>query len=180
MSETENTSRSYGAGAAGEITSTQNKSTQATFRQKFRYRFDNSLSKGPGAFASWLAITSMVLTALVAIVWQVTEPVADVNILQGVITRFFDSINVIFLGAGIPFATPLERILAIAFWLIRTAIAGSVIGFITNVIADRMQRLKKVRAQLLNQATHLFLAGHLVSFRFCNKSRSQMKMCQTH
>lgn len=157
MSETENTSRSYGAGAAGELTSTQNKSTQATFRQKFRYRFDNSLSRGPGAFASWLAVTSMVLTALVAIVWQVTEPVADVNILQGVITRFFDSINVIFLGAGIPFATPLERILAIAFWLIRTAIAGSVIGFITNVIADRMQRLKKGKSPIIESGHTLIL-----------------------
>ncbi len=157
MSETENTSRSYGAGAAGEITSTQNKSAQATFRQKFRYRFDNSLSKGPGAFASWLAITSMVLTALVAIVWQVSEPVADVNILQGVVTRFFDSINVIFLGAGIPFATPLERVLAIAFWLIRTAIAGSVIGFITNVIADRMQRLKKGKSPIIESGHTLIL-----------------------
>lgn len=157
MSESQNTSRSYGAGAAGEISTGQTSLNKVSARQKFRYRFDNSLSKGPGAFATWLAITSMVLTSLVAIVWQITEPVADVNPIQGVITRFFDSINVIFLGAGIPFATPLERVLAIAFWLIRTAIAGSVIGFITNVIADRMERLKKGKSPIIESGHTLIL-----------------------
>jgi len=157
MPDSNNTSRSYGAGSAGELTSKSKKLNSTNLRQKFRYRFDNSLSKGPGAFASWLAATSVVLTTIVAVIWQVSQPVADVNFLQGVATRFFDSINVIFLGAGIPFSNPLERVLAIAFWLIRTAIAGSVIGFITNLIADRIEKLKKGKSPIIESGHTLIL-----------------------
>lgn len=69
MSETQNDSRTYGAGAAGDIPSTSVTKASISIRQKLRYRFDNSLSKGPGAFATWLGISSMVLTILVSIVW---------------------------------------------------------------------------------------------------------------
>ena len=157
MSETQNNSRSYGAGAAGDIAATHLSSAPVTLRQKLRYRFDNSLSKGPGAFATWLGITSMVLTLAVAIVWQVAEPTADVNFAQGIATKFFDSINIIFLGNSIPFANAFERTLSIAFWLIRTAIAGSVIGFITNLIADRMERLKKGKSPIIESGHTLIL-----------------------
>jgi voltage-gated potassium channel Kch len=157
MSETENTSRSYGAGAAGDTSSSNLTRLQISWRQKLRYRFDNSLSKGPGAFASWLAVTSVLLTLLVSLIWQIAEPTADKNFVAAVIGKFFDSINIIFLGNSIPFANGFERTLAIAFWLIRTAIAGSVIGFITNLIADRMERLKKGKSPIIESGHTLIL-----------------------
>ena len=157
MSETQNDSRTYGAGAAGDLPSTSVTKASVSIRQKLRYRFDNSLSKGPGAFATWLGISSMVLTVLVSIVWQIVEPSADMNFGKGLSTKFFESINIIFLGNSIPFANGFQRFLAIAFWLIRTAIAGSVIGFITNLIADRMERLKKGKSPIIESGHTLIL-----------------------
>ena len=66
MSENENTSRSYGAGAAGEIQSSQ--VTKPTTRQKLRYRFDNSMSKGTPALIGWLAVVSFVMLTIYSLI----------------------------------------------------------------------------------------------------------------
>ena len=147
-------SRSYGHGAAGDLISTA-QATKPSLRMKMRYRFDNSLSRGAGAFASWLAIISLILSIVITIVWHVTDTANAGGF--SLSSRFFESLNIIFLGASTPFGTPAERVVAIGFWIIKTAVAGSVIGFITNIIADRMERLKKGKSPVIETGHTLIL-----------------------
>lgn len=148
--------RSFGHGAAGDLINTAS-ATKPSIRMKLRYHFDNSLSRGAGAFASWLAVISLILTIAITFVWYIFVPTADVAFSQGIITRFFDSLNIIFLGGSTPFGSAPERFIAVGFWIIKTAVAGSVIGFITNIIADRMERLKKGKSPVIETGHTLIL-----------------------
>ena len=153
MSENENTSRSYGAGAAGEIPSVSNEGKKATTRQKLRYRFDNSLSKGAGAFAAWLGLAGLMLAVIMSVVRYSTEGAPD----AGFADRLWNTVTVIFLGGDAAASTWGQRGISLIFWAITVAITGTVIGFITKTISERVDRLKRGKSPIIESGHTLIL-----------------------
>ena len=59
MSTPSGTERSYGAQSAG---ATANTATNNSFRRRMRYRFDNTLARGPLVLIGWLLFAAALLS----------------------------------------------------------------------------------------------------------------------
>ena len=59
MSTPSGSNRSYGAQSAG---ATENTAQRNTFRRKLRYRFDNTLARGPIVLIGWLLVAAALLS----------------------------------------------------------------------------------------------------------------------
>lgn len=139
------------------------KSTQAqvkkySVRSNLRYRFDNSLSKGPGAFVGWLALVGFFMAFVMSGVRYLTEGAPEILGTTGFIERLWETIGIIFLGVDPAATTWWQRLLSFAFWGITLAITGTVIGFITKSIAEKVDRLKRGKSPI-NETNHILILG---------------------
>ena len=155
MPNTENT-RSYGHGAAGEVVTSAK--PPVSFRSRLRYRFDNSLAKGASAFAAWLGAGGVLIALVMTFVRYITEGTTEVAGLSGFLDRFWNTLTIIFLGGDPAADTWVQRSISLVFWGITVAITGTVIGFITNSIKERMERLKKGKSPII-ESNHTLILG---------------------
>src|SRR6058998_2261733 len=49
---------------------------EPTLREKLRYRFDATMSRGPSALVGWLALITLLMVVLVSIVLRITGTVS--------------------------------------------------------------------------------------------------------
>jgi K+/H+ antiporter YhaU regulatory subunit KhtT len=156
MANTSTETRSYGAGAAGSLTSVP-VNTPPSRREVWRYRFDNSLFKNPYSFIWWLIIATAVMTGVTTVVWVVLQPVADLSAIDGFLIQFFDAFNIIFFGNGPSMATWVDRLFAMFCWFISTATTATIIAMATTMIGNRMDALKRGKSSILEQDHTLIL-----------------------
>ena len=57
--------RNLGYGAAGEVSTI--KDQKRSLKDVVKYRFDNSINKGQGAFVAWLAIFGLFFSLLISL-----------------------------------------------------------------------------------------------------------------
>jgi len=127
-------------------------------RSNLRYRFDNSLSRGPGAFVAWLAIAGLFMAFVMAGVRYLTEGNPEIAGATGFIERLWETIGIIFLGVDPVTVTWWQRLLSFVFWGITLAITGTVIGFITKSIAEKVDRLKRGKSPI-RETNHVLILG---------------------
>lgn len=150
-------SRSFGAGAAGDLTSSA-QAAPPTRGERLRYRFDNSLFRSPASFLWWLALGAGATTGIASLVWVGVQPREDRSAVQGFFDQFFDSFNVIFFGNGPSMATWTDRAFSLVCWVISTALMATIIAVISNLISERMEELKKGKSRIL-ESNHTLILG---------------------
>jgi voltage-gated potassium channel Kch len=138
------------------------KSNQAvkknSLRSNLRYRFDNSLSKGPGVFIAWLALTGFFLAFVMSGVRYLTEGAPETPGIAGFFERLWQTVGIIFLGGDAVTVTWWQRLISLVLWGITLTITASVIGFVTKSIAEKVDRLKRGKSPI-NESNHILILG---------------------
>lgn len=144
-----NSNRLYGYGAVGRGLNAV-RGRKSSVINRLKYNFDNSLSRS-WAFAGYLAIAALVLALLMTFVKFILLDESGTFV-----SKYWDSVSKILkVGKG---ATWNERGIEIMFWVISVAISGSVIGYITNNIAQSIQRLKQGESPII-EGNHILILG---------------------
>lgn len=150
--------RTFGAGAAGDLPDVSAHTAGPTRKQRWLYRFDNSLFRSPTSFLWWLVAGTAAANGLLTLVWVIVQPVEGQSAVDGYFGMFFQSFNTIFFGNGPSMATWVDRVMAMGSWLISTAITATVIAIATTMIGERMADLKRGKSSVL-EANHTLILG---------------------
>ena len=141
--------RNYGYGAAGEVSTV--KKQKSSLKAQIRYRFDNSINKGQGAFVAWLAIFGLIFSALISVVRFLLEDNAVISeILWG-------TSNSVLFDGKIPTGTFTNKAIAISIWLASVTIAATIIAFVTSKLRDRVEELRRGKTPILESGHTLIL-----------------------
>jgi ion channel POLLUX/CASTOR len=126
-----------------------------TWLDRIRYRFDNTMSRGPAGLIVWLALISALVVASVTLLVLLAQSDADKAWTEILWDVLFQTItpnpvdpkagSTIFLG-GMLFATIVSLLLVSIF-----------IGVLTNAIDQRIQSLRKGRSTILEHDHTLIL-----------------------
>jgi len=133
-----------------------------TLRQRMRYAFDNTLSRGTPALIAWLAIVSVVFLALaaIALVATGTAPAAE----GGAKLSFFElmwhnlmrTLDAGTMGGDSGPATYLLIMLTVT--LGGVFIVGTLIGLISNGVGNMIEELRKGRS-MVAEKDHIVILG---------------------
>jgi ion channel POLLUX/CASTOR len=128
----------------------------ASLRDRLRYRFDNTMSRGPAGLIGWLALISLVLVVGVSLVVKYAGADSDKGMPEIVWNILFQTMtpnpvdtkagSLVFLG-GMLFVTFGSIFLVSIF-----------IGILTNAIDIRIQSLRKGRSRVLEE-DHTLIIG---------------------
>lgn len=141
--------RNYGYGAAGEVSNI--KKQKHSIKDLIRYRFDNSINKGQGAFVAWLAIFGLIFSLAISIVRYFLE--------ENVVMReiIWGTSNSVLFDGKIPTGTFTNKAIAIAIWLASVTIAATIIAFVTSKLRDRVEELRRGKTPILESGHTLIL-----------------------
>ena len=136
--------------------------TDITWRDRLRYRFENTLSKGPAAMIAWLAIASGAMVTLVAILLAAfgihagSDPDSpSIGFIEGgwiSLMRTLDAGNL----AGDE-GWPL-RILMLLVTIFGIFVVSILIGTITSGLEARLDEMRKGRSRVL-ETNHTLILG---------------------
>ena len=136
--------------------------TDITWRDRLRYRFENTLSKGPAAMIAWLAIASGTMVTLVAILLAAfgihagSDPDSpSIGFIEGgwiSLMRTLDAGNL----AGDE-GWPL-RILMLLVTIFGIFVVSILIGTITSGLEARLDEMRKGRSRVL-ETNHTLILG---------------------
>ena len=136
--------------------------TDITWRDRLRYRFENTLSKGPAAMIAWLAIASGAMVTLVAILLAAfgihagSDPDSPaIGFIEGgwiSLMRTLDAGNL----AGDE-SWPL-RILMLLVTIFGIFVVSILIGTITSGLEARLDEMRKGRSRVL-ETNHTLILG---------------------
>ena len=128
----------------------------SSLRERIRYRFDNTMSRGPGGLIGWLTLISLVLVVGVSLVVKVAGADSDKGFVEIVWNILFQTMtpnpvdtkagSLVFLG-GMLFVT-FGSIFMVSIF----------IGILTNVIDVKIQSLRKGRSNVLEE-DHTVIIG---------------------
>ncbi len=129
---------------------------RATLRERLRYRFDNTMSRGLGGLIAWLLLISVVLVTAVSLVVKFAGADGDKGLPEIVWNILFQTMtpnpvdtkagSLVFLGG----------MLVVTFGSI--FLVSIFIGILTNVIDERIQRLRKGRSMVI-ESDHTLIIG---------------------
>lgn len=129
---------------------------KATLRERLRYRFDNTMSRGLGGLIGWLGLISLTLVTIVSLVVKFAGADSDKGLPEIVWNIMFQTMtpnpvdtkagSLVFLGG----------MLAVTFGSI--FLVSIFIGILTNVIDERIQALRKGRSTVI-ESDHTLVIG---------------------
>jgi voltage-gated potassium channel Kch len=127
----------------------------ATLRERIRYAFDNTMSRGPGGLIRWLALASLVLVLAVSLLVKLAGADSDKGFVEILWNILFQTVtpnpvdtkagSLVFLGSML-FITFASLFMVSIF-----------IGILTNVIDERVQSLRKGRSKVLEEDHSLII-----------------------
>jgi voltage-gated potassium channel Kch len=135
---------------------------QFTLRQRLRYAFDNTLSRGTPALIAWLAIASVAFVALAALLLVITgsapegdngAPKSFPGIMWHNLMRTLDSGT---MGGDTGSAVYLLIMLGVT--LGGVFIVGTLIGLISNGVGNQIEELRKGRS-VVAERNHIVILG---------------------
>jgi Trk K+ transport system NAD-binding subunit len=144
-----NEDRNYGYGAAGEVSTI--KKQKHSLKALIRYRFDNSINKGQGAFVAWLAIFGLLFSLVISVIRYIME---DEGVLREIL---WGTSNSVLFDGKIPTGTFTNKAIAIAIWLASVTIAATIIAFVTSKLRDRVEELRRGKTPILESGHTLIL-----------------------
>ena len=148
-------SRTYGHGATGNLTSTTQK--RHTLGARLRYRFDNSISRGQAAFAGWLLVIGLLISAVLAGLRWVVDGLGD-GTAGAIGDLFMTTSNSVLFDGKVGEGTLIQRGVFFLVWLASVAISATIIGFIANRIRERADDLRSGKS-LVIETGHTLILG---------------------
>ena len=134
--------------------------TEITWRERLRYRFENTLSKGPAAMIAWLAIVSSVMVVLAAFViavfaMQGTPDSGAIGFIEGGWRSLMHALDAGNLAGDEGWAL---RILMLLVTIFGIFVVSILIGTITSGLESRLEEMRKGRSRVLEQ-NHTLILG---------------------
>lgn len=133
-----------------------------TLRQRMRYAFDNTLSRGTPALIAWLAIVSVVFLAIAAVALVATgtapqsEEGAKLNFFELMWHNLMRTLDAGTMGGDTGPATYLLIMLTVT--LGGVFIVGTLIGLISNGVGNMIEELRKGRS-MVAEKDHIVILG---------------------
>lgn len=127
-------------------------SKDVSLSKRLRYYFDNSISKGPSAFVSWLAVFGVLLSLFITLIDYALNGAP-----KDVLAHFGTTVNTVLFGGAVPQGSLIARFIAILIWISAITISATIIGFITNKIKERLEKLRSGRAPIIESGHTLIL-----------------------
>jgi voltage-gated potassium channel Kch len=135
---------------------------QFTLRQRLRYAFDNTLSRGTPALIAWLAIVSVAFVALAAVLLMITgsapqgENGASLSFPELMWHNLMRTLDAGTMGGD---AGPvLYLVIMLLVTLGGVFIVGTLIGLISNGVGNQIEELRKGRSTVAEQ-NHIVILG---------------------
>jgi voltage-gated potassium channel Kch len=132
-------------------------SKDVKLRQRARYYFDNSISRGPSAFIAWLAVAGVIISVAITIIRYIVDGIPKDTTVHKAIANFGSTINTVLFGGAVPQGTLSARFISILIWFSAITISATIIGFITNRIKDRVEKLRTGRSPIIESGHTLIL-----------------------
>jgi Trk K+ transport system NAD-binding subunit len=136
--------------------------TKASFKEKLRYNFDNTLSNGPIAIISWLALVTFLLVILAGLILFITGLSADPELNEplGLVEGIWQSLMRV-LDAG---TVTGDEGWAFRLFMLLITIAGlfifsSLIGSISSGIDESISNLRKGKSKVI-ETNHTLILGY--------------------
>ncbi|MBL8243966.1 MAG: hypothetical protein JNL89_07250, partial [Rhodanobacteraceae bacterium] len=135
--------------------------SNVTWRDRLRYKFENTLSRGTVAIIGWLALVSLLIVIFAALVLGLTglgtdpgDPASELGFIEGAWQSLMHAMDAGNLAgdAGWPL-----RLVMLVVTIGGIFIIGSLIGTITAGLDARLQELRKGRSRVIEQDFTLIL-----------------------
>lgn len=156
--------------------------SKTSFKEKLRYNFDNTLSNGPIAIISWLALVTFLLVILAGLILFITGLSADPELNEplGLVEGIWQSLMRV-LDAG---TVTGDEGWAFRLFMLLITIAGlfifsSLIGSISSGIDESISNLRKGKSKVI-ESNHTLILGYSsmiysVISELCLANESQKK-----
>ena len=134
--------------------------TEITWRDRLRYRFENTLSKGPAAMIAWLAIVSTLMMFVAAFViavfaMQSTPDTGAIGFVEGGWRSLMHALDAGNLAGDEGWAL---RILMLLVTIFGIFVVSILIGTITSGLEARLDEMRKGRSRVL-ESNHTLILG---------------------
>lgn len=124
---------------------------------RLRYRFDNTMSAGSGALIKWLAVLSLIATALIAgaaTIFEITEENESPNFIQIFWKSLMRTLDAGNLSGDEAWGT---RLLMLLMTVIGIFVVSILIGILTSGIEAKLEELRKGRSFVVEKDHTLIL-----------------------
>ena len=135
---------------------------EASFGEKLRYRFENTLSAGPIAIIGWLAIVSFILVLIAGVILFFTgfnpDPEADagLDIIEGAWQSLMRTLDAGTMGGDAGWGA---RIIMLLVTIGGIFITSTLIGSISSGIDQSIENLRKGKSRVL-ESNHTLILGY--------------------
>ena len=152
--------------------------TKAGFKEKMRYRFDNTMSKGTIAVIGWLALLSFMLVVVAGGILFLTgiapEGEGEVGLIEGVWQSLMRTLDPGTMGGDLGWGF---RLVMFAVTLGGIFIISTLIGIISSGIDQLIEELRKGRSNVL-ESNHTLILGysfkiHAIISELCEANANQ-------
>ncbi|MFI6083002.1 NAD-binding lipoprotein [Streptomyces sp. NPDC051217] len=127
-----------------------------SLRDRASYRFDRTLARSTGTLMGWLVITCLAVVVPVSVVLVWTDPGSPRSVSGRLTAAWRTSAETLRLGAMT--GTPPRMVLSALLGLVALLCVSTLIGVITNSLAERMAELSRGRSTVLEQG-HVVVLG---------------------
>ncbi len=155
MSTPSGTERSYGAQSAG---STNNPAQQNTFGRKLRYRFDNTLARGPIVLIGWLLFAAALLSLPFWLYLQLDPDGIDATGTKPGPDNLFSSFWAVLGKGGFPSNGWEGRSFSILITIASLVTGGAMFAFITATTSKKLTDLKRGKGPVV-ESGHVMILG---------------------
>ncbi|WP_425086310.1 CASTOR/POLLUX-related putative ion channel [Streptomyces liangshanensis] len=128
----------------------------ASLRDRARYRFDRTLARSTGTLMGWLMLTCLAVVVPVSVLLVWTDPESPHSLSGRLTAAWRTSAETLRLGAIS--GTPLRMVLSALLGLVALLCVSTLIGVITNSLAERMAELSRGRSTVLEHG-HVVVLG---------------------
>jgi voltage-gated potassium channel Kch len=132
-----------------------------TLRQRLRYAFDNTLSRGTPALIAWLAIVTVTFLAFAALLLVVTGTASFAEEAHGnfLLLMWHNLMRTLDSGTmGGDVGSPIYLIIMLSVTLGGVFIVGTLIGLISNGVGNQIEELRKGRS-MVAEKNHIVILG---------------------
>ncbi|MFC8824092.1 NAD-binding lipoprotein [Streptomyces sp. NPDC057137] len=127
-----------------------------SLRDRASYRFDRTLARSTGTLMGWLVITCLAVVVPVSALLAWTDPGSPRSLSGRLTAAWRTSAETLRLGAMT--GTPLRMVLSAVLGLVALLCVSTLVGVITNSLAERMAELSRGRSTVLEQG-HVVVLG---------------------
>ncbi|NDA80989.1 MAG: hypothetical protein EBX92_07730, partial [Actinobacteria bacterium] len=155
MSTPSGTERSYGAQSAGNANTLVQKKS---FRRRLRYRFDNTLARGPIVLIGWLLVAAAVLSLPFWLYLQLDPDGIDATGTKPGPDNLFSSFWAVLGKGGFPSNGWEGRSFSILITIASLVTGGAMFAFITATTSKKLTDLKRGKGPVV-ESGHVMILG---------------------